>query len=213
MAEVHATIGNVPSPSPSSVSIGACQTLMGTDDVCSLSENSTKVKIITTDKIGYCLDNLYDYDIFNERCKKALVKNGSVSNPDLVNLDEHMWETFTEYLEDCRSLVFETCKENGVNECESYFLSLKFVWSALKKFRGKFFREVDSREDYDKMPLKISVNFLMHRVRQIMAHDDYSFSVEAADGYLGKFRTDAAWETAKHLAEETGVIFHAKVTL
>ena len=166
----------------------------------------------THEQFGYCLDNLYDYDIFNNRCQNLLSRNQDVDKAS-ITLDKYMWETFTSYLEESRQLVFDTYREHGVTDCESYFLSLKFMWSTLKKFRGKFFRELDSREDYDKTPLKISVNFLMSRVIRIMASDDYKFSKEAADGRLGKFRTDAAWEASRYLAEETGIIFHAKVTL
>ena len=134
------------------------------------------IKVSTQEKYGFCLDNLYDYDIFNKRCKNQLIKNLDIDDPETISLDEFMWETFTTYLEECRQLVFDTYKENGVNACESYFLSLKFLFSTLKKFRSKFYRELDSREDYDKTPLKIAVNYLMFRVKSIMASEKYRFS-------------------------------------
>lgn len=166
----------------------------------------------TQEEIGFRLDSLYNYDTFNDRCKKKLMDNDRQSD-DVAELDEHMWSVVTEYIEECRKFIFDTCKEEGVNECEAYFLSLKFVWSALRKFRNKFYRELDNREDYDATPLKIAINFLMFRVKQMMAPESYKFSATAADGRLGQFRKSVAWAAAEYLAEETGVIFHAKVTL
>jgi len=167
------------------------------------------VDYFTYDKMGFTIADLYNYDIHNSICKNKLSNNG-----ESIILDEYMWDEFTSYLEESRILVYDTYREHGVNECESYFLSLKFVWSTLKKFRSKFFKELDSREDYDKTPLKIAVNHLMHkRLAYIMASKDYKFSAKAANSKLGQFKTNAAWEAAKYLAEETGVIFHAKVTL
>ena len=146
--------------------------------------------------------------------QKKTVKQGDIVKLDEIDLDPYVWETISEYIEESRGFVFDTCKERGVNECESYFLSLKFLFSALKKFRNKLFREFNSRTDYDRTPLKISVNHLIHvRLKSIMISDSYKFSKEAANGELGAFRTDSAWAVAEYLAEETGVIFHAKVTL
>jgi len=167
------------------------------------------IDYFTHEKMGFTIADLYNYDIYNALCKKRLS-----DKTDIVELDKYMWKDFTEHLEKSRIFIYDTIREQDVNECESYFLSLKFTWSTLRKFRSKFFREIDSRNDYDQMPLKIAVNHLMHvRLSPIMAHKKYKFSAKAANGKLGKFRSDAAWETARHLAEETGIIFHAKITL
>jgi len=173
--------------------------------------NLKMINHITNIMVGHNIESLYDYEIYKNRSKTKLKELKKKDN--ITELDEYMWSDFTEYLETSRVFVFNTYKEEGVNESESYFLSLKFIWSTLRKFRSKFYRELDNRTDYDSTPLKISINFLMFRIRQMMANESYKFSRKAANGRLGKFRTDCAWETARHLAEETGVIFHAKVTL
>lgn len=164
------------------------------------------INTFTEEKLGFTIINLYSYDVHNTVCKRKL--------PDSGELDEYMWDELVSYIEQSRKLIYDTCRENNVNVCESYFLSLKFVWSTLKKFRSKFFRELDNREDYDKTMLKIAINHLMYmRLAPMMADKTFKFSAKAADGRLGKFRTDAAWEVARYLAEETGAIFHAKVTI
>lgn len=182
----------------------------------SLNDNKLKLKskwtvptinTISRKMFGYCVEELYDYDIFKNRCLAKL------HNPDSNELDEYMWTEFSDYLEESRLFVFNAYMEEGVNECEAYFQSLKFVFSVLKKFRGKFYKELDNRDDYNATPLRTSVNYLMYRVRHIMAPSAYKFSREASNEQLGNFRTDCAWACAEHLAEETGVIFHAKVTL
>ena len=168
----------------------------------------------TLDKVGFNIHSLYDYETLNNVCKRKLVKQGVVINPDDVDLDVFMWETVVDYVEESRLFVFNTCKEEGVNDCESYFLSLKFIYSALKKFRNRLYREFNNRIDYDKAPLKIATNHLLHvRLDKILVSNRYKFSKEAANGQLGSYRKEAAWAAAQHLAEETGVIFHAKVTL
>jgi len=162
---------------------------------------------ITRNISGYDITDLYKYSKFKNVCRRGL-------KDDKSELDEFMWEDFTTYIENSRMMVYDTMIENGVNECESYFLSLKFLWSALRKFRGKFFTGVNSRLEYDKMPLKIAINHLMHvRLKNIMATDSYKYSAKAANGSLGQFRKEAAWEVSRYLAEETGTIFHAKITL
>ncbi|MBC8342499.1 MAG: hypothetical protein H8E61_00785 [Bacteroidetes bacterium] len=167
------------------------------------------IDYFTHEKMGFTIAELYDYNTIKGVCERKLTKEGNEST-----LDEYMWEEITKYIEEARVLVYDTYRENDVNECESYFLSLKFLWSTLRKFRSKFFREVDSRDEYDQMPLKIAINHLMHvRLQNIMADKKYKYSAKAADGKLGEFRKNAAWETARYLAEDTGTIFHAKVTL
>ena len=171
------------------------------------------ISSMTQEKFGYCIDNLYIYDIFNNKCKRDLAR---IDDKDVVDeevLDRYMWESLTEYVEESRVLVYETYLENGVNECESYFLSLKFLWSTLKKLRNKLFSELDNREDYDRTPLKISVNFLIRRIERIMAKDEYRFSKEAANGRLSQFKKEASWEVLRYLVEDAGIIFHAKLTL
>lgn len=167
------------------------------------------INTISRKMFGYCIEELYDYGIFKNRCLTKL--------PGADELDEYMWTEFAEYLEETRMFIFNTYMEEGVSECEAYFQSLKFVYSVLKKFRGKFYKEMEgdneNRDDYDATPLKTSVNYLMYRVRHIMAPHAYKFSMAAANERLGNFRTDCAWACAEHLAEETGIIFHAKVTL
>lgn len=174
------------------------------------------INTISQKMFGYCIEDLYDYETFNGRCVLRLSSIGPADSPK--ELDQYMWEEFTEYLEESRLFVFNTYVEEGVSECESYFQSLKFLYSVLKKFRGKFYKEFEgenkSREDYDAAPLKTAINYLMHhRLKRIMAPDSYKYSTAAASDQLGNFKTDCAWACAEHLAEETGVIFHAKVTL
>jgi len=165
------------------------------------------INVISNKMFGYCVEELYTYDIFKKRCLEKL------PDPDSNELDEYMWAEFVEYLEESRLFIFNTYMEEGVSECEAYFQSLKFLFSVLKKFRGKFYKELNNREDYNATPLRTSVNYLMYRVRHIMAPSAYKFSMAAANEQLGNFRTDCAWVCAEHLAEETGIIFHAKVTL
>lgn len=171
------------------------------------------ISSMTQEQFGYCVDNLYNYDMFNNKCKRDLERIEEKQGTDEEVLDKYMWESLTEYVEDSRVLVYETYLENGVNECESYFLSLKFLWSTLKKLRNKLFSELDSREDYDRTPLKISVNFLIRRIERIMAKEEYSFSKEASDGRLSQFKKEASWEVLRYLVEDAGIIFHAKLTL
>jgi hypothetical protein len=75
------------------------------------------------------------------------------------------------------------------------------------------FNAGEDRTDYNSLPLKEAIGYLIIRFEMIMASDKYLFSKEAADGQLGAFRKSAAYEAARMLEEETGAILHAKITL
>jgi hypothetical protein len=168
------------------------------------------------------LDNIYDYNSIFEKVKERQERKmddmffGAVREEVPVDLDPYLWDEFTKILENYRQLIEETCREYGVNDLESLLLSFKFAWSTLKKFRNMMWREFNAgedRTDYNSLPLKEAIGYLIIRFEMIMASDKYLFSKEAADGQLGAFRKSAAYEAARMLEEETGAILHAKITL
>jgi hypothetical protein len=169
----------------------------------------------TFQRFRYCLDDLYDYNKYNNKCINTLASINMIGEDEIDKhpLNEHVWENLSVYIEESRQIVFDTYIENGVNECESYFLSLKFLWSTLKKTRNRLFKELDNREEYDRMPLKISINYLISRINRIMSNPDYTFSKEAASGKLSQFKKDATWVVYNHLVDEMGIIFYAKITM
>lgn len=160
----------------------------------------------------FYLEDIYDYNHHDTVCQSRKPKG---VDGDFI-LDQYMWANFTKTLEDNRLLLYNTCLDYGVGESESYFLSIKFLWSALKKFRSKFFKEMNGKEDkrdYNKTPLRMAIIVLFERIEEIIPDKKYMFSPAAADGELGYFRKQCAWETARYLAEDTGIIFHAKITI
>jgi len=172
------------------------------------------INLVTEEKCKYTIETLYNYEKYNEACKRRFIQQYSVTSVEDVELDNYMWTTITEYLEGNRKFVYDSYIEQGVNECESYFISLKFLQSSLKKFRNMLYREFNNRDDYDRSTLKIALNHLIHvKLDSIMVSPKYKFSKESASDQLGCFRTDAANATAEYLAQETGAIFHAKITL
>ena len=168
-----------------------------------------EVRLAIYEHADFYFEDICDYEYYNDICNRQ----HNDDTEDIILLDQHMWESFSKILEDNRKLVYDTCIDYGVNECESYFLSIKFLWSALKKFRGKFYRELNNKDDYNKTTLRTAINALIRRLEEVMPDKKYMFSPAAADGELGYFRKQCAWETARYLAEDTGIIFHAKITI
>lgn len=186
-----------------------------------------RVKMATKANCGYWLDGVYDYKDISDQCirkqqtmQQYQVKLGvlkSVQSPDsFQELDEDLWNEFTEIVESAREFIFDTCKEYGVIETEAHFLTIKCVYNMLTKFRTKFFTAMGGKEnpsDYHKTALKAAVNILVERFARMTVTKDYMFSKEAADGKLSYFLKQASWDIARELAEDTTIIFHTKITL
>ncbi|KKL92900.1 hypothetical protein LCGC14_1880120, partial [marine sediment metagenome] len=186
-----------------------------------------RVKMATKANCGYWLDDVYDYkDISDQSIRKQKATQHyqvgigalkiSPSPDSFQTLDEDLWNEFTEIIETARKFIFDTCRECGVVETEAHFLTIKCVYNMLTKFRIKFFVTMGGKEnsgDYHKTVLKQAVNILVERFARMAATKDYMFSKEAADGKLSYFLKQASWDIARELAEDTTIMFHAKITL
>lgn len=187
-----------------------------------------RVRMATKANCGYWLDDVYAYKDISDQCvrrqKAAQRYQGGIigalvtpqSSDPLQDLDEDLWNEFTEIIETARKFIFDTCEEYGVVETEAHFLTIKCVYNMLTKFRTKFFTAMGGKEnpnDYHKTVLKQAVNILIERFARMAVTKDYMYSKEAADGKLSYFLKQASWDIARELAEDTTIIFHIKITL
>ena len=186
-----------------------------------------RVKLATRALHGYTIDGIYDYETLNQYYEQ----NREVRNHyrfvedhrEMTDFDEAMWDEFVSTFEEARQFIEQTCKDEGVNEVESYFLSIKWSVSTLKKFRNKLFKNIVGnaknsyggldRTEYDQLALKEVLNMLIKRFENISMPKEHRWSKEASNGELSQFRKEASWDIARELAEDTGVILHAKLTL
>jgi len=189
--------------------------------------NMKRIKMATKANCGYWIDDVYDYQGIADHCLRRQrsgqlyqVKIGALKRTEFPtsfqNLDEDLWNEFTEIIESARKFIFDTCKEYGVKETEAHFLTIKCVYNMLTKFRTKFFNAMGAKEnpdDYRKTALREAVNILIDRFARMTVTKDYMYSKEAADGKLSYFLKQASWDIARELAEDTTIIFHTKITL
>lgn len=187
-----------------------------------------RVKLATISFCGYWIDEVYNYNSINNAYSniKQIRKSQGYYNKDLKELpvfDPYMWEEFVETLESGRKFIEKACIDEGINEVESHFLSIKWTINTVTKFRNKFFKSINNetdefglidRKNYDNTALKEVVNILITRLKKIEMPEDYIWSKEVAtNGQLSQFKKEASWEIARELAEDTGVILHAKLML
>ena len=173
-----------------------------------------RIKAYTKLQCKFWLDDVYDYYAAAEDVK--YMTGDPFNNTGGQELDQFIWEEWTNTLEESRQFVFESFLSFGINEVEAHFLSIKFVLSTISKFRVKMFIEFGGekgKEDFRRTALRNAVNFLARRFLQMRVSSKYLWSVEAVDERLGQFRKEAAAETARILVEDVGSVFHAKLTL
>lgn len=189
--------------------------------------NMKRVKIATVARAGVWIDKVYNYNLINDQfllIKQRRENSWAMWNNnqnEMTDLDPDVWDEIVNTLEPARQFVYDTCREFGVSEFESHFLSINWTINTIKKFRNKFFKAIaDEKEfreydrtQYDRTALKEAINILLTYFRLMAIDENYIWSKEAVNGHLSQFKKEASWDIARELAEDTSAILHTKLML
>ena len=176
-----------------------------------------RVRAYTKLNCGFWIDDVYNYDELNKDViKRTSSYNLNLQKYEAQELDQYMWEEWTNLFEESRLFVLQSFIDFGLSEAEAHFLSIRFAKSVISKFRLKMFIDFggkEGKEEFQRTALRNAINYLYIRFDLMTVKAHYLWSVKAADEKVSRFRKEAAAETAKMLVEETGAILHAKLML